>query len=450
MADVPRFGTDGIRGPFGKPPLDRVTLRRLGAALGEHLASQRPGVPVLLAGDTRSSTPDICRWLAEGLAAANRPYRYGGVLPTPAVARLVRAFDLPSGIAVSASHNPYPDNGVKLIAADGAKWDLDAERTIELALEEPGQPLATPEVELTPDNSLAESYLDRLTREVLDGESLRGLRVTLDCANGAASDLAPRLFRRLGAEVETLGNRPDGSNINRDCGSTSPETMAARTTESGCDIGFAFDGDADRVILADETGRVRDGDSILYLLARHLREEALLEPPRIVATTMSNIGLELALEREGIEIARCDVGDRFVVDTLRKESLLLGGEQSGHIVHLGLGPTGDGLQTALLVARARLAGGRPLSALLREFVTFPQVLRNVPVATKPDFLEVPSIQREAAEVDSALEGRGRLLLRYSGTEPLARIMIEGQDQDEIEAFAERLAGVIDEEIGIGR
>ncbi|MDH3255759.1 MAG: phosphoglucosamine mutase, partial [Acidobacteriota bacterium] len=345
------FGTDGIRGPFGVPPLDADSVRRLGLALGSQLAREELAPSVLVAGDTRSSTPDLCRWLAEGLTLRGTRIVYGGVLPTPAVARLVPQLGCRVGIAVSASHNPFPDNGIKIVDHHGFKWPPARERELERQLEA----LSTasfPTVDLTPDPTLAEAYLANLTTVLEAERRLDGLRVTLDTANGAATGLAAKLFRRLGAEVNTLGDTPDGRNINAGFGSTRPKAMAAATAGSSSQLGFAFDGDADRVLLADEVGTVHSGDAILYLLAVWMRKRGRLEPPRLVATTMSNLGLEIALAEHDIEVLRCGVGDRVVVRTLQREGLILGGEQSGHVVHLGLGPTGDGLLTALLVSLA--------------------------------------------------------------------------------------------------
>lgn len=276
---------------------------------------------------------------------------------------------------------------------------------------------------------------------------LQGLRVTLDSSNGAAAGLADSLFTRLGATVMSLGNQPNGSNINDGCGSTHPESMAAATVASNSHIGFAFDGDADRVIFADELGTVRDGDAILFLLGSQMYAEGDLQPPKIVATSMSNLGLQVALEEKGIELLRCDVGDRVVVRTLRQEGLVLGGEQSGHIIHLGLGATGDGMQTALLISRILMASDRPVSQLLSDLRTFPQILLNVPVTSKPELSSLPAVRKAADQVGAALAAHGRLVLRYSGTEPLARVMIEGPDQAEIESLAGQVAGAIRKEIG---
>jgi phosphoglucosamine mutase len=400
----------------------------------------------LLGGDTRDSTPKICRWLAESLEACGCGVLFADVLPSPAISRLVIRLGCTAGVAVSASHNPHPDNGIKLIDADGAKWEPESEKLLEQELEETALEPVRP-VPMNTDESLRSSYLEMLSSLAGPDRPLAGLRVTLDCSNGAASGLAEELFRSLGAEVTALGDQPDGTNINDGCGSTQPESMASRTAESGSHVGFAFDGDADRVIFADELGTIHDGDAILYLLGSQMHERGRLDPPRMVATSMSNLGLEVALRDHGIELVRCDVGDRVVFQTLREQGLILGGEQSGHIIHLGLGATGDGLQTALLISKILLAARRPLSELVGRFRTFPQILVNVPVSSKPELYSLPEIKEAAEEVEAALESEGRLVLRYSGTEPLARVMIEGPEQGEVERLAARVASAISSAIG---
>ncbi len=442
------FGTDGIRASFGEPPLDRATVVALGVHLARRLVGSGGARPLLLlGGDTRDSTPQLAAWLAGGLAAGGAEARWAGVVPTPAVARLLPLVRAAAGVAISASHNPWPDNGIKLIAGDGGKWSRDEEAALAADLERGTVPVVTAQPSLPPEPQLAERYLDSLLELFPTPYALSGLRVALDCANGAATGLAPRLFARVGAVVHTLGDRPDGRNINRGCGSTAPAAVAREAVATGSDLGIAFDGDADRAILIDERGEVRDGDAILYLWARALQERGELDPPRIVATSMSNLGLERALARCGIGVERCEVGDRAVVETLRRLGLTLGGEPSGHIVHLGLGPTGDGLVTALVVAGIVRASGRPLSELLSDFRRYPQVLRNVPVRAKPELDSLPAVRAAAAAVRSRLGRDGRLVLRYSGTEPLARVMIEGPDQATIDLLAGELAAAIAGAIG---
>ncbi|MEE8524138.1 MAG: phosphoglucosamine mutase [Thermoanaerobaculia bacterium] len=443
------FGTDGIRAPFGEAPLDEATVRRVAAALAAELARERARPRLVLGGDTRDSTPILCRWLAETLTAHGVECIYLGVLPTPGVAVLTRRLEADCGIAVSASHNPHPDNGIKLIDAAGFKWASAAERRLEERLGDDGGEAATAALgeKLEPVAGAVEKYLEELTAPFpRPSPALAGLRVAVDASHGAASPWAGELFRRLGAEATVINAEPDGTNINAGCGSTYPEVIAALTRDTGSDLGFAFDGDADRVIVADERGEVRDGDAILYLWARELEHRGELPGHRIVATSMSNLGLETALRADGISVVRCDVGDRAVVRTLREQGIVLGGEQSGHIVHLGLGTQGDGLMTAIQVAALQRRGGRPLSEMLAGFQRFPQLLHNVRVRHQPDFETLPRVMAVRDAVIEKLGDEGRLVLRYSGTEPLARVMLEGRDRQRIEALAAELTAVIAEEL----
>jgi phosphoglucosamine mutase len=441
------FGTDGIRARFGEAPLDRATVTSLALHLAATLKEKEAEPSVVLGGDTRESTPEICRWLAAGLAAGGVRARYTGVLPTPGIAYLTHQLRAAAGVVVSASHNPYPDNGIKLIDPRGFKWSEAEEAALERRMESgPGGPAPQP-VEIEPDPALQERYLRHLSATVPGERPLAGCHVVLDAGNGAASPYAGALFERLGARVTLLHASPDGRNVNQVCGSTAPEEMATRVVAEGADLGAAFDGDADRCILADERGEVRDGDAILYLWATCLRDTGHLVPPKIVATSMSNLGLERALDRAGIGLVRCGVGDRYVVEKMRETGIVLGGEQSGHIVQNELATTGDGLLTALQMAALVHRSGRSFSDLLAGFRRYPQVLVNIRVARKPKFETVPRIEEARRAVDHQLGDDGRLLLRYSGTEPLARVMIEGPEQGAIDTMAQQLAGVIREELG---
>ena len=442
------FGTDGIRGAFGRPPLDEATVRTLAAALASELSARADEPSVVLGGDTRESTPTLCRWLAAELMARGARVTHLGVVPTPCVASSARSLDATCGIAVSASHNPHPDNGIKLIDGDGFKWSPAAEVELECRMEADGEPRSpAPEVELEVDLPAVDAWLERLASSLDGDRPLAGLSVALDAGNGAASPFAGRLFEGLGARVTVIHAAPDGRNVNDACGSTRPEAVAALVRETGSDLGIAFDGDADRAIVVDEADGVRDGDAVLYLWALDLERRGRLPTHRLVATSMSNLGLEVALRREGIEVVRCDVGDRVVVETMRREGIELGGEQSGHIVNLSLSTTGDGMLTALQVAGLRTRARRPLSEMLRGFERFPQLLRNLEVRHKPDLAGLPRVVEASREVERRLGGDGRLVLRYSGTEPLVRIMIEGRDRSQIDALADDLAAVLTEELG---
>lgn len=454
MSSSRLFGTDGIRGTFGVYPLDAETVKRLGRALAAGLGSPEKTVRVVIGGDTRASTPELVGWLAEGLGRGVS-VTYLGTVPTPAVAQVTRALGADCGVVVSASHNLHRDNGIKLMDSEGFKWPPSREAALEAALE--AAPAAdTERVELEVDRRSVDGYLDSLAaafrpadarREVGKDPPLAGLSVAVDAGNGAASPYAEEIFASLGARVRVINAAPDGRNINAGCGSTHPEVVAELTRSAGADVGFSFDGDADRVILADERGEMQDGDAVLYLWGRDLAARGELPGRRVVATSMSNLGLEVALGADGISLVRCGVGDRVVVDTMRRHGAVLGGEQSGHVVNLKLGTTGDGLLTALAMAFLRARRRRPLSELLDGFERFPQLIENVRVREKIPFERLPAIVETRRRVEEELTRSGRLVLRYSGTEPLARIMIEGRDRGRIEALAEELAAVITTEIG---
>ena len=441
------FGTDGVRGVFGTHPLDQSTVRTLAAALGETLGRKGPSPRVVLGGDTRDSTPILCRWLASELVAQGVDATFLGTVPTPCVAHATTSLGAVCGIAVSASHNPHPDNGIKLIDGRGFKWTPTDEAALEATMETVAPRTTTDSgAELEADPKPVEDWLRHLAAGLEGDRPLAGLSLALDTGNGAASPYARRLFEGLGATVSVLHDQPDGSNINAGCGSTHPEVLATEVRRIGADLGFSFDGDADRVIVADESGTVRDGDAILYLWGLDLARRDALPGRRIVATSMSNLGLEVALRREGIELLRCDVGDREVVATMERSGTVLGGEQSGHIVHRGSSTTGDGLLTALHVAALRRRADQSLSALLTGFERFPQLIHNLRVRHKPPLDTLPEVVAAQGEVEAALGDQGRLVLRYSGTEPLVRIMIEGPEQGPIEALAQQLAGVLEEQL----
>jgi phosphoglucosamine mutase len=441
------FGTDGVRGVFGEPPLDRATVTALARALAATLHEAKgAGAPrVVLGGDTRESTPTLCGWLAATLEAAGVELHYCGMVPTPAVARLVRAMGADAGIAVSASHNPHQDNGIKLIDRRGYKWSEAAEAALEARMADQGPAAAlleAPAPEPTVAPAMARQYIDALLRTLPGSRPLDGVRIALDTANGAASPFAGELFTALGAEVDILHGAPDGRNINRQCGSTAPGDLAAVMGQRRHHLGFAFDGDADRAILVDEEGTVQDGDAMLYLWITDLVRQRR-GPRRVVATVMSNLGLEQALVRRRIELIRCPVGDRQVVAALRRSGTHLGGEQSGHIIHTELSTTGDGMLTALQLAAIVAGVERGTRELLADFHRFPQRLVNVQVSRREPFDSIPALAEAVRSVEAHLSGKGRLLLRYSGTEPLARIMIEAPDAREVRELTDYLADEIE-------
>jgi phosphoglucosamine mutase len=443
---VKLFGTDGIRGEAGKAPLDAPTLRRLGRLLGAMLAETGGPRRVVIGGDTRESTPELCRAVASGLAASGIAVDFAGVVPTPAVADLVLDRGDAAGISVSASHNPWRDNGVKIFGSNGEKWADEFEIELERRMAMPPSKIEIAEIALEIDPKLSEFYLARLARAAPEG--LAGLSILLDCGNGAAHALAPRAFGNAGAKVEAIGITPDGRNINEGCGALHPEEMAKRVHDGRYDFGAAFDGDADRIILCDETGRILDGDDILWILARSRKELGLLVPSIVVGTVMSNFGLEFALSAEEIVLLRTPVGDRHVARMMKETDAILGGEPSGHIIQANFSTTGDGILTALSVAALVRKTGVPLSKLA-DLQKTPQLLKNVRVARRVPLEDAPLLLAEIQKAEDELKGVGRVLVRYSGTEPVLRVMVEGPDAEDIEKIAERLCGVATRELGVG-
>jgi phosphoglucosamine mutase len=429
------FGTDGIRGIAYEPPLDRDTVTRVGLALARNLDSPSPRV--LLGRDTRRSGPDLERWLMSGLVKGGATAESAGVLTTPAIAFLTRSEGFDAGVVLSASHNPYRDNGIKVFTAGGSKSSADLEARIARDVARSEEVAEAPERGATlsdPDPRFEELYLDHLLAAVPhDARSrLPPIEVALDCANGAGYRVGPRLLRELGLVVHPLFAEPNGENINHQCGSTFMGAVSSAVVERGCDLGAALDGDGDRLLMVDGSGRVIDGDAILLLCARRLRKERHADA--VVATVMSNMALERALAEEGIQLYRAPVGDKFVAREMAERNILLGGEQSGHIIFADYGSTGDGLLTLLQVLRVLALEGRSLD-LLGRLDPFPQVLVNVRVKERPEMKEVPALARAIEEAERRLGSRGRVLVRYSGTEPLLRIMMEGPERTEIESLA---------------
>ena len=444
---VPRlFGTDGIRGTAGQAPLDPQTVRRIGAALVRALDPSEGHPHLLIGRDTRESGEWIERELAAGARRAGADVITVGVLPTPAVAYLTRTTAVTLGAVISASHNPYEDNGIKVFSGAGHKFNEERERLVETIVADPAWRLDTDEAPVVAAVDESDVYLAHLRDMLADSDGLRNRRLVVDCANGATTPVASRLFHSLGFEVVMLGASPDGRNINLGCGSTHPESMAAMVPEAGAIAGVAFDGDGDRAIFADERGRIVDGDAVMLMCARQLKAEGRLRGDTVVATVMSNIGLELALAESGIALRRTQVGDKYVMEELLRDGFSLGGEQSGHIIFTDYLFTGDGLATALGVLRVMAASGRTLSSLAAELVTYPQVLVNVRVRERRDLVTVPAVADAIAGVESRLAGQGRLLVRYSGTEPLLRIMLEGRDRDEITSWANEIARIVKQEL----
>jgi phosphoglucosamine mutase len=441
------FGTDGIRGRAGEGWLTPRGAARVGLAVGTVLARRSSGRRALLGHDGRRSGPVLEAALAGGLVAAGFETASVGLITTPGLAWLTRAGDWVLGLMVSASHNPAEDNGIKVFTHEGEKLSDELELEIEalLAVENGVQAHPRPPV-VEADLELA--YLDHLLEDGGRDLQLAGTSLVLDCANGGGSRIAPRVFGRLGANVHALAAEPDGENINRDCGSTHPENLQSEVRRRGAKLGIALDGDGDRCILVDERGELVHGDGILTILARHAAEKREWRDRRIVATVMSNRGLHRALREVGVEVVEVGVGDRAVVEAMRSHALELGGEQSGHIV-LGRRNAyiGDGTFTALAVLRVMQETERRLSELASPYQPFPQVLLNIPVSRKPSLAGIPAVVTAIRTVEEALGRDGRVLLRYSGTEPLVRVMVEGPDAQQIGAAAHGLADLLTREIG---
>jgi len=446
------FGTDGIRGVPGRFPLDDATVYAAGRALGHHIVdpSAAAAPRVLIGMDTRESGPSLAACLAAGLAAAGAQAVSAGVITTPGVAALVRSDGFAAGVVISASHNPFTDNGIKLFSRSGMKFPDEVEERIEAEILRPrdGQnaDAASGVRALEPQPGLAEKYLSLLRTRANGEADLEGLVIVLDCANGAASRLAPALFVELGARAIVFHASPDGRNINAGCGSLHPEAMCRAVAENGAHLGVAFDGDADRAIFSTAAGRLVDGDGVLYLAARSLAAAGRLRGGAVVGTTMTNLGLERALAREGISLARVPVGDRYVLEEMLRRGANLGGEPSGHIIFLDDGPAGDGIGTALKVAAA-VKRDNSLEKLVAGLTLYPQRIVNVRVADKPPLESLPEVARLADEARGALGETGRLVLRYSGTESLARVMVEAEGEADVEHWSAAIADAIRRRIG---
>jgi len=447
------FGTDGVRGIPGTYPLDDATLERLGIALGEYLKEAKAGASqprVLIGRDTRESGPHIAELIARGLCAAGAKPVSAGVLTTPGVAWLVNREGFAAGVVISASHNPYHDNGVKLISSSGMKFPDAVEAEIESAIlgaAGTGRGETCREsFDLAGDEKLHEDYLGGLRQAVLPGAKFAGMKIVLDCANGAASALAPRLFRSLGASVTALGDSPDGRNINRDCGSLHPEKMQQAVAEIGAALGVAFDGDADRAIFASAFGKLVNGDGVLLALGRYMKSTGTLKGPAIVGTSMANLGLERALERSGLKLTRTDVGDRYVLEEMLRSGANFGGEQSGHILFLDDATTGDGMLTAVKIASLISIAG-PLDSLVADLKIYPQKILNVKVRSKPALNSLPEVVQALKKAETALGKSGRVVLRYSGTEPLARVMVEAEHEEDVARWTDSLAAALRSSIG---
>ena len=439
------FGTDGIRGVAGEYPLDAATVHAFGMALGSDLRRASPDAAVLIGMDTRESGPWIAAQVAAGLARQNVRAVFAGVVTTPGVAYLTRSDGFTAGVMISASHNPYRDNGIKVFGHSGYKLPDDEEHAIEQEIfrhagETPGSPLS-----LSPDPTLAGRYLDYLASTV--SGRFDGTRIVLDCGNGAAFQLGPALFRGLGAQVESICCQPNGRNINLGCGALYVEALRAAVLESEAALGVAFDGDADRAIFVSSSGRIVDGDAVLLIAARALQKAGKLDGGLVVATVMSNLGLERALARAHVKLLRTPVGDKYVLEEMVRSGAVLGGEQSGHVIFRQFATTGDGLLTALRILEIAHSTGAGLDDLTAGLEIYPQRLQNVRVRERRALHELPAVAHEIQECQRAFGDSGRVLVRFSGTEPLARVMVEGPDLARVDEFTDRIAAAIRNEIG---
>ena len=450
------FGTDGIRGVAVDFPLTRESVFLIGRALGHDLCRANSKARVIIGQDTRHSSAWIADRIALGLHSVGVEVHSAGVITTPGVAYLARSRKFDAGVVISASHNPWTDNGIKVFSGDGFKLpdshELAIEHEIFSLLENPSshpEPATQPAPSLPGEHSLRAAYIQWLASDAHN--ELRNLRVLVDCANGAATAEAPELFRACGVQASFVHASPDGKNINEGCGALHPDNVARNiaTSKGTYDLGVTFDGDADRALFSDAQGRVVNGDGVLLLCARDMKSRGALAGDTVVATTMSNMGLEIALRNSGIRMLRANVGDKYVLEEMMKSGATLGGEQSGHIIFRdGEATTGDGLLTALRVMEVMARSGRPLADLIGDLKVFPQRIQNVRVRDKVPFDKVPAISDAIAAAQRQLDGNGRVVVRYSGTEALARVMIEAESQEKMNALTDSIASAIKSALGV--
>jgi phosphoglucosamine mutase len=442
------FGTDGIRAVAGEAPLDKRTVRAVGVALATKLGK---GSTVVMGMDTRESGPWIATTLAAGLREGGITVANAGVLTTPAIAFLARKHGYSAGVVISASHNPWRDNGIKIFGGDGYKLPDEIELEIEAEIERvlaAGATASDEEDALPAVNEAFRMEYVQFLLEAVPGISLDNRKVVIDCANGAASAVAPQLFEHLGGTVEVTHASPDGRNINEQCGALHPEIVAAEVKARGASMGFTFDGDADRALFADEHGNVVNGDAVMLACARDMQGRGELAGDLVVATTMSNMGFEAALKRSGISMLRAPVGDKYVLEEMRKSGASLGGEQSGHVLFPARATTGDGLLTALMVLDVVHRSGKTLGELIADLKNYPQVILNVKVREKKPLDTLPNVVAMICAAEDELRDSGRVVIRYSGTEALARVMIEAESEEAMRRHAEAIAAAIRAELGV--
>ncbi len=442
------FGTDGMRGIAGEFPLDYSTVCVLGEALVDLILQEGLPPKVIIGRDTRESGKWLEQALFQGIGPKKGEVVSAGIMPTSAISFLTKKYTFSAGIVISASHNPYQDNGIKIFASTGMKIPEAWETRLEDYIQENHRTIEPKINHIDPEPTLGQKYTEFLLSRFPGKNQSRNLKLVLDCSNGASSAIAPFIYHWLGFEAVTINSSPDGKNINQGCGSLHPERLAERVIEAKADIGIAYDGDADRAIWVDENGSVLNGDHTLFIQCRFMKEKGKLKTNKVVATTMSNMGLEKALEKLSLTLVRTNVGDRFVLEEMIRTGANLGGEQSGHTIFLDDCPTGDGILTSIKMVEAMAAKKASLSELVQEYQVYPQIHLNVPVSKKDDFSLYPEIVKTMEEIENHLRNNGRFNLRYSGTETLARIMVEGQDQGELEDLANRMAKVLSKHLGI--
>ena len=445
------FGTDGIRGVAGEPPLDAKTVFAVGVSLGTHLRKDSPVPRVIIGEDPRESSRWIAESVAAGLQSSGAKISYAGVVTTPAIAFLSKRDSFDAGIMISASHNPFMDNGIKVFATSGYKLpDADEKHVEDLifsTLAQSNSPQPT-RVDLKSDQTLSGEYIEHLRGTWSNGNKFSGGHVIIDCSNGSASAFADDVLSGLGLTLKIVANQPDGKNINLGCGSLHMEKLQKMVVEEKAELGIAFDGDADRALFIDGRGEMVNGDGVLLAAARFMKRQGTLKGESVVGTVMSNLGLEVALRREGLKLLRTQVGDKYVLEEMLRSGCNLGGEQSGHIIFSDVATTGDGLLTALRLLNIMAAEGKPLAQLVDGLKNFPQTIRNIKVRERIPFENVPSVMDEIRSSEERLGNSGRVVVRYSGTELLARVMVEAETPEAVEQNASAISNAIQQTIGI--
>ncbi|MFW6140231.1 MAG: phosphoglucosamine mutase [Acidobacteriota bacterium] len=440
------FGTDGIRAVAGDYPLDHSTIYKIGKNLTALLRQKNQFPHILIGQDTRSSGNWIQKALFQGIRDSKGRAVSAGVIPTSGVAVLSKIKSFSSGIMISASHNPYEYNGIKIFSSKGIKIKDSFEQELEKNIIKSKDIIIPDSLELTTDDELKNEYIKFVKSKFESEYFLKDIKVVIDCANGASSNIAPLVFLELGLNTLAINSEPNGKNINSNCGSLFPNKLVHKVLETKADVGIAYDGDSDRAIFVDEKGRILNGDHTLFVLSKYMKEKGLLSSNKIVGTVMTNLGLEKALEDIGLQLVRTDVGDKYVYDEMIKTGSNLGGEQSGHTILLDECPTGDGILTSLKIIQIMIFKNRPLSDLYEGLHEYPQVQKNVKVSKKEDFNRYPGIMKAIQKAEQEVRGKGRIKVRYSGTEPLARVMIEGKNKQEIENLAQMISNSISKEL----